>query len=501
MSKEKKKFTMPSAYTILFALIAVVAALTWIVPAGIYEYVDPAASKLVPIPGTYKLAEMNPQGIWEILIAPIKGFGEAQDIALFVLVIGGFLGIVMKTGAIDAGVAALIKKFEGRETLLIPIMMSIFALGGTSFGLAEETVAFYAFMTPVMLAAGFDTVTTMGTILFGSGLGCLNSTVNPFATGVASGFAGISIGDGIVLRASMLVIQVGIVSWMLMRYAKKIKADPSKSVVFSTREDDLEFFLGETGEQVEKKEYPELTPERKRVLFFFAITFIIMIIGVIPWAYKFNVNIFENFNEWLLSIPFLGKLLGKVVPLGDWWFSEMTMLFMVMSVVIGLSSGMKEKELISTFVGGARDLLGVALIVGVSRGITIVMNAGGMTPTVLNLGEKTLVGLGKIPFILLTYLFYMPMGLLIPSTSGLATLTMPILAPLAGFAEVPKSVVVTAYQSASGIMNLITPASAVVMGGLALVRVNYITWIKFSFKFLVIIFLTTCAGLIVGVLF
>ncbi|MGL4402699.1 MAG: YfcC family protein [Fusobacteriaceae bacterium] len=498
MANNKKKFTMPSAYTILFALIGIVAALTWIVPAGIYEYVDPAASKPVPIPGTYKLTEMNPQGIWEVLMAPIKGFGEAQDIALFVLVIGGFLGIVMKTGAIDAGVAALIKKFEGKETLLIPMMMTIFALGGTSFGLAEETVAFYAFMTPVMLAAGFDTVTTMGTILFGSGLGCLNSTVNPFSTGIASGFAGISIGDGIVPRAIMLVVQVGLVSWMLMNYAKKVKADPTKSVVYETREADIEHFLGS---EAEKGEYPELTKERKRVLFFFGMSFVIMIMGVIPWAYKFNVTIFEDITNWITAIPVLGTFVGKIVPLGDWWFGEMTMLFMVMSVVIGLSSGMNEKELISTFVAGARDLLGVALIVGVSRGITIVMSAGGMTATVLSLGEKTLAGLGKIPFILLTYLFYMPMGLLIPSTSGLATLTMPILAPLAGFAEVPKSVVVTAYQSASGIMNLITPASAVVMGGLAIVRVNYVTWLKFSAKFLAVIFVTTCIGLIVGVMF
>lgn len=492
----KKKFQMPSAYTILYILIVITAVLTWIVPAGKYNYVDPSASKPVPIPGTYQSIASNPQGIWEVLSAPIKGFADAQEIALFVLIIGGFLGIVMKTGAIDAGVAALIKRFKGRETLLIPIMMSIFALGGTSFGLAEETVAFYAFMTPVMLAAGFDTVTTMGTILFGSGLGCLNSTVNPFATGVASGFAGISIGDGIFLRAALLVIQVGIVSVMLMKYAKSVKENPEKSVVFETREQDLEHFLGNLSED----SAPELTPQRKKVLVMFVLTFIVMVLGVIPWAYKFNINIFENMANGLKNLPGIGKVFGGIVPLGDWWFAEMTMLFLVMSVVVGLASGMKEKEIVSTFVSGSRDLLGVALIIGVSRGITIVMNAGGMTATLLNLGEHSLAGLGKIPFILLTYLFYMPMGLLIPSTSGLATLTMPILAPLADFAHVPKSAVVTAYQSASGIMNLITPASAVVMGGLALVRVNYITWVKFSCKFLVVIFITTILGLIVAVL-
>ncbi|MBP9510169.1 MAG: YfcC family protein [Fusobacteriaceae bacterium] len=494
---EKKKFQMPSSYTILFILIVIVAILTWIVPAGVYQYVDPEASKLVPIPGTYQPTDSNPQGLWEIIGAPIKGFADAQDIALFVLVIGGFLGIVMKTGAIDAGVAALINKFKGKETLLIPMMMFIFSLGGTSFGLAEETVAFYAFMTPVMLAAGFDTVTTMGTILFGSGLGCLNSTVNPFATGIASGFAGISIGDGIFIRGAFLIIQVAIVSAMLMRYAKRVKEDPTQSVVYETRQADLDHFLGE---DLEQGKAPELTPERKGVLMMFFVTFIIMILGVIPWAYKFNITIFEDAANAVKGIPVIGKMFGGIVPLGDWWFGEMTMLFLVMSVLVGRVAKMSEKEFMSTFIAGAKDLLGVALIVGVSRGITIVMNAGGMTATVLNAGEHLLKGLGKIPFIILTYLFYIPMGLLIPSTSGLATLTMPILAPLADFSGVPKSAVVTAYQSASGIMNLITPASAVVMGGLAIVRVNYITWIKFSIKFLVAIFATTMVCLIISVM-
>ncbi|MGL5049395.1 MAG: YfcC family protein [Fusobacteriaceae bacterium] len=494
----KKKFKMPSAYTILYALIGVMAILSWIVPAGIYEYVDPTSSKLQPIPGTYSVAEPNPQGLWEVISAPIQGFADAQDIALFVLIIGGFLGVVMKTGAIDAGIAAVIKKFKGKETLLIPILMAIFALGGTTFGMAEETVAFYAILTPVMLIAGFDTVTTMGTILFGSGIGCLNSTVNPFSTGVASGFAGVSIGDGIFLRMAMLVIQVGLASWMLMRYAAKVKADPKNSFVYNTREEDLNHFVGDLSK---KEEIIEFDGKRKAVLTLFCLTFLTMVIGVIPWAYKFNITIFEDITNALKNIPVIGKLLGNIVPLGDWWFGEMTILFLVSAVMIGLIYGMEEKEILSSFMAGARDLLGVALIVGVSRGITIVMNSAGITATVLHLGETYLIGLGKIPFILLTYLFYMPMGLLIPSTSGLATLTMPILAPLADFAGVSKSVVIDAYQSAAGIMNLITPASAVVMGGLAIVRVSYITWLKFSAKFLAMLFVTSCLGLIFGALF
>ncbi|MGL6167315.1 MAG: hypothetical protein ACRC0Y_03380, partial [Fusobacteriaceae bacterium] len=317
----KKKFKMPSAYTILYALIGVMAILSWIVPAGIYEYVDPTSSKLQPIPGTYSVAEPNPQGLWEVISAPIQGFADAQDIALFVLIIGGFLGVVMKTGAIDAGIAAVIKKFKGKETLLIPILMAIFALGGTTFGMAEETVAFYAILTPVMLIAGFDTVTTMGTILFGSGIGCLNSTVNPFSTGVASGFAGVSIGDGIFLRMAMLIIQVGLASWMLMRYAAKVKADPKNSFVYNTREEDLNHFVGDLSK---KEEIIEFDGKRKAVLTLFCLTFLTMVIGVIPWAYKFNITIFEDITNALKNIPVIGKLLGNIVPLGDWWFGEMT---------------------------------------------------------------------------------------------------------------------------------------------------------------------------------
>ncbi|MGL5123416.1 MAG: YfcC family protein [Fusobacteriaceae bacterium] len=494
----KKKFQMPSSYTVLFILIVLIAILTWIVPAGAYKYVDVTASNLQPISGTYEVIPRTPQGLWEVIMAPIKGFSEAKDIVLFIIIIGGFLGIVMKTGAIDAGVASVIKKFKGKETLMIPIMMVVFALGGTTFGMAEETIAFYAILTPVMLAAGFDTITTVATILFGSGLGCLNATVNPFSTGIASGFAGVSIGEGIFLRGGVLIIQLILVSMMIMKYAKSVKKNPKNSVVFSTRDVDYEFFLGENN--LKNEDIKELTPQRKLVLTLFVLTFITMILGVIPWAYKFNINIFETLATTLKKIPIIGKLLGEIVPLGDWWFSEMTVLFLVMAIIIGKIYGMKEKEIVSNFVDGAREMLGVALIVGLSRGITIVMSAGGMTATVLHLGETYLINLGKIPFIIFTYLFYLPMGFLIPSTSGLATLTMPILAPLGEFAGISKSVVVTAYQSASGIMNLVTPTSAVVMGGLSLVRVDYVTWLKFSSKFLCVIFLTTCAGLIFGVL-
>jgi uncharacterized ion transporter superfamily protein YfcC len=302
----------------------------------------------------------------------------------------------------------------------------------------------------------------------------LGSTVNPFATGIASGFAGISIGDGIGLR--LLILAAGLISAIIyvMRYAEKVKKDPTKSIVYDMKEENEKNFLTHK----EGQEFPELNGKRKLILFIFALTFIVMVIGVIPFS---DINI--------TFIPTLG-----------WWFGELTALFLISAIIIGLIDGQGEEGLISSFTNGARDLLGVSLIVGVSRGITIVMNAGNITDTVLNLGERTLAGTGSIAFAITAYLFYLPMSFLIPSTSGLATLSMPIMAPLGDFAGVARHVVITAYQTASGIVNFITPTSAVVMGGLAIARVSYDRWLRFVWKYLIIMMIIIIAGLAIGVL-
>jgi uncharacterized ion transporter superfamily protein YfcC len=477
-----KKIKMPSAYTILLFIIIIVAILTWIVPAGQYQYIDPSASKLQPIPGTYTRAIQNPQGLWEIISAPIKGFYDAKDIALFILVIGGFLAVVMKTGAIDAGIGHAVKRLEGREYIMLPILMIIFGIGGTTFGMAEETIAFYPLMIPVLIAAGYDAVTALSVIALGAGIGVIGSTVNPFATGVASGFAGISIGEGLLLRLLFLVIGEVIGIIYVMSYARKVKEDPSKSLLYHMKEENEKHFLGNR-----KEESSKLTIRKIAVLWVFGLTFLVMVLGVIPWASKFGITFFESLNTAIQSIPVMGRFIGKPVPLGDWWFGEITVLFLVSSIIIAVIYKLNEIEFINTFIEGARDLLSVALIIGLSRGITIVMNEGGMTATILHMGEVALRNVGSVAFTNLAYLFYIPMSFFVPSSSGLATLTMPIMAPLADFANVSRDIVVTAYQAASGIVNLVTPTSGVVMGALAISRVPYAVYFKFIWKLLIIL--------------
>lgn len=490
------KLKMPTSYTTLFVIIALVAVMTWIVPAGQYEYIDPEADTLQPIAGTYSTAESNEQGIWDVLVAPVQGFIDAVDVSLYILIMGGYLAVIMHSGAIDAGIGAVIRKLKGREIYLIPVLMCLFALGGTTFGMWEETMAFYMVLIPVFIAAGFDSVVGVYVVALGAGLGTLGSTVNPFATGIASGFAGVSIGDGIGLRLVILAACLLCGIWYVMRYAKKVKADPKKSIVYDAKTANEKYFLGEKG----VKNAGKLTGKHKAILSIFAVSFIIMVLGIVPWSDKFGITIFDDIHAFLTSVPVLGKMLGHMSPLGTWWFTELGMLFLTAAVITGFMVFDSEEKFFEVFVNGAKDLLGVVLIIGISRGITVVMNAGGMTATVLHLGEVMLTGISDVAFAVLTFVFYIPLSFFVPSSSGLATLSMPIIAPLSDFVGVGRDIAITAFQSANGLVNLLTPTSGVLMGALALGRVPYDRYIKHIWKLIALLFIVISAILVLGVL-
>ncbi len=458
-----KKFRMPTAYTILFLLLILVAAATWVIPAGAYQR---AGEEEAPVAGTYQTVEQQPQGPGDVILASFQGFYDAADVALFILMVGGFLGVVMRTGAIDAGVGNVIRLLGGKEILLIPVLMILFSLGGTSFGMWEETMAFYPLLIPVFVSAGYDPLVGIAVVLLGSGAGVLASTVNPFATGIASGFAGVSLGDGLMVRLVMLVLFDAIAIWYVMAYAAKVRSHPERSLTAGSSHK----FVRPAGGDV-----PILTFRRKVVLALFAAVFLVMTYAVIP------------FDEIGVPVPTLG-----------WWFSELSGLFLAGGVMIGLVYGLGEVETVEAFVSGAADLIGVGFIIGISRGITVLMDGGQITDTVLYWGERALEGAGSVAFILLVYLIYIPLSILIPSSSGLATLSVPILAPLGEFAGIGGSLIVTAFQSASGLVNIVTPTAAVVMGGLALGEVPYDRWVRFVWKLILIFFLLTLAFLAVS---
>src|SRR3954447_25044421 len=483
--EKKGGLKLPSAYTILFALIVLSAIATWVVPAGVYNLNEAGE----PVPGTYHEVASHPARILtDSLTAPLNGlygienasgninyynsgslFG-AVDIAMFILVIGGVLGVTMKTRAIQAGIGSLVQKMRGREKWLIPVLMSVFALGGTSFGMAEESLAFYALVITVMIAAGYDALVGASIVLLGCGIGVLGSTVNPFATGIASGIAGIPISEGIVGRLILLIAGLAVGIFFVMRYAERVKKDPAKSAVYDLKSDNEAHFGGGSDAGT-----AAMSGKQKVILAVFGLAFLVMVYGVVP---------LED-----IGIPF---------PTWWWWFPEMTASFLLFAIIIGVIGRMGEGALTTSFVDGARDLLGVALIIGIARGITVIMNNGQITDTVLHWIESALRDTGEGAFAIVMSVLFLPLSFLIPSSSGLATVAMPILAPLAGFIGVSTALVVTAYQSASGVMNLVVPTSAVVMGGLAIARVPYGTYLRWVWPLLALLSALSVIVLAVG---
>ena len=469
--EEKRGFTLPSAYTILFMLIVIAAIATWVIPAGTYKLNDAGE----PVPGTYhEVTAKHSKIVVDSLTAPINGlygiedskgninyynsgtlFG-AIDIALFILVIGGFLGVTMKSGAIQAGIGSLVQRMKGRERWMIPVLMCVFALGGTTFGMAEESLAFYALVIPVMIAAGYDALTGAAVLLLGCGIGVMGSTVNPFATGIASGIAGVPISEGLIGRLVILIVGLAIGIFFVMRYADRVKRDPTKSVVFTMKADNEARFRADSqaGGAV-------LTGTHKVVLAVFALAFVVMIYGVIPW-----------------------EDLGIGLPTWWWWFPEMTASFLLFSIIIGLVAGMREGELTDSFVDGARDLLGVALIIGIARGITVIMNNGKITDTVLHWIEKALGGTGARR---------------VPDHDVPAVPAAVVPDPLdlgpgdAGHADHGAAGGLRRRLGSAGrdrlperlrVMNIVVPTSAVVMGGLAIARVPYGTYLRWVWPLL-----------------
>lgn len=345
---------------------------------------------------------------------------------------------------------------------MIPILMALFAAGGTVYGMAEESLPFYTLLVPVMMAARFDPLVAAATVLLGAGIGVLGSTINPFATVIAANASGIPFTDGIVLRIAMLVIGWIICVAYVMRYARMVQTDPSKSIVYDKYEENKAHFLGNAnGEKL------EFTATRKLILTIFGGSFAVMIYGV---------------------------------SVAGWWMAEISAMFLAATIIVGIVSRMSEEEFTTSFIDGARDLLGVALIIGIARGIVVVMDRGMITDTILFSAEQMVTGLSSVVFINVMFFLEILLSFLVPSTSGLAVLTMPIMAPLADFAGVGRDLVITAYQSASGLVNLITPTSAVVMGGLAIARVPYVRWVKWVMPLIGILMVFCIIVLSIGAL-
>lgn len=466
MSKEKKKkiFKLPTAYTILLTLTAIIALITQVIPG------------------------VKSSSLSDVVMAPIAGMNDAIDIILFVIFIGGFLGIVTATGALDAGVGAVVKKLKGKELMLIPVLMTIFSLGGTSYGMAEESIAFYALITATMMVAGFDPIVAVGTIMLGAGCGVLGSTVNPFLVGAsmdALASVGIEVNQGVIMGIcfALWLSSLLVSMYFVMSYAKKVKVDPKATLLSESELNEAKatYLSNNTNEDI------EFTGRRKVILGLFFLAFGVMVVSVIPWA-EFGVNIFEN----------TAFLTGS--PLGEWWFGELSIWFFLIAVAIGLVAGMKEKEIVNNFMVGASDMIGVALVLGISRGVSVIMSSTGLDGYLLSQASDILSDVSPLIFVNISYIIYIGLSFLVPSTSGLANISMPIFGPLTESLGFSPELMIAVFSAGSGIVNLVAPTSGVVMGGLAIAKVEYSTWLKFVGKVLLGIFIVSAIVLSVSMM-
>ena len=470
--RKKKRATALSAFTIILIIILVLGIITHLLPAA--EFVD---DKIVDGTGVVGAS------LSQTLMAPILGFSDAIDIRVFILVLGGFLKIINHTKSIETGIQVLIKKLHGKEIMLIPILMFLFSIGGTTYGMLEETVGFYALLAAIMVASGMDTIVSSAIVLLGAGSGVLGSTVNPFAVGVAISALpegtpvnqGVIIGLGVILWLTSLLISI----FFVMNYAKKVISKKGSTFLSLQEQKDMEATYGtKTGKKIEAT----LSGSQKITLILFALTFVVMIIGFIPWE-DFGVTFFADHT---------GILTG--LPLGQWYFNESTLWFLLMSIVIAVVNKMREHEIVDVFLDGADDMVGVILIIAVARGASVLMKATYLDNYIIVNAARSLENVPAFVFAPLNYLLHTGLSILVPSSSGLATLSTPIMGPLAQKVGFSVEVTVMEMVAANGLVNLFTPTCGAIMGGLALAKVDYTTWLKWVGRVLIVI---ACANMIV----
>ncbi|MEP7253115.1 MAG: hypothetical protein ABI683_12070 [Ginsengibacter sp.] len=495
-----KQRNLLSPITILMIVIVIAAVATWSVPAGRYDtlsfsensfsvtqdsssialpfnqpildslhiniplqkFASGSIRKPVAIPGTFHRLARNAQGPLDVLKAPLNGIMDSIDIILFLLVIGGFMQIFNETNALVQGLTTLSHKMKGKEAWLIIILTFLFSFAGSSYGMAEEALVFYPVMIPLFLAAGYDLLVPLFVIFGGTQLGTLSSFSNPFSTIIASNAAGVNWADGLTERIIVFAVTTAISIWYVVRYAQRVKKDPSKSIVLKVDGNVLSPYEKINADAAM---VAPLSAKTKLLLVIFLATFLTMITGVV----------------WF-----------------DWWLSEMSVLFLAASILVSLIVRLGEKKFMGQFIKGAQELLPVAFIVGVARGVTLVLNNGHISDSILFYSAKLVSGMPPSIFIIVLLALYMVFTLFISSSSGMAVLTMPIIGALAVIVNVPGREIVNTYLFGMGIMGFLTP-TGLILPSLALSNVSFKAWTKFIYPLLIILFIVCSLFLIAGI--
>ncbi|MCM3080571.1 YfcC family protein [Brevibacillus invocatus] len=438
---------VPHVFVILFSVILLAAISTYIVSPGEYDRVEDANGRMIAVDGSYHTVEADRIGFMDVFESIYTGMNAASDIIFYIFIVGGSFGILLSTNVVQGAVGSISRQMAGREKLIIPVLMIFFALAGAMLGLAEETIAYITILIPLMLRLGFDSMTGAAVVLVGTSVGFTTAFMNPFTVGVAQGIAQIPLFSGMTFRIVMWVVFLAISIWYVMRYASKVKKDSKHSV---TLENDLEL---KNKQEPEQQEQAGLTGRQKLVLLILAGAIVMLAIGVTQWG---------------------------------WYLTEIAGLFLLMGILTGIVSNMSFNKIAESFIEGCRTLVMGALVVGVARAILVILQDGKILDTILY-GLANAVG--SLPTALTAIGMYIVQCLLnyiIPSGSGQAAVTMPIMAPLGDLVGVTRQTAVLAFQLGDGISNIFTPTSGYFMAGLALAGISWIKWVKWIWPLILI---------------
>ncbi|WP_097003776.1 YfcC family protein [Lacrimispora amygdalina] len=470
--KKKNKLHMPHVLTLIFLLIVVVAILTWILPSGEFERTlmdTSAGERSVAVAGTYhsvdKVLEDGTslrQGIGQVLMAPGKGIQQMIEVLAFVFIIGGVFQIMAKTNALNMGIQKIVKKLGAKEILIIPILMLLFGLGGSTFGMSDELVPFYLLIMPIMFTMGYDSMTTFMTVCLAATVGYAASTVNPFCVLIAQGIAGIQGNPQLVFRMIQWVIMMGVIITFVTWRALIIKKSPEKSITY--QED-----IHKKKEITAKVDFnQDMTIRQKSVLAVFVIGMVVVVVGLVKFG---------------------------------WYMNELSMCFMGMGLLMGIFGGLNEKEISDEFITGVKDISFAAMVIGFCSGIMVIAQDGMIIDTILNTLSNLVADSSNAVFAVVLYIVESLLTLLVPSSSGLAALSMPIIAPLCDLHGVNPEAAVTALQYGNQLTNLMSPVAGTTVAGLAICRISFAQWWKTIWKVfliltvLAIIFCTISAAL------
>lgn len=417
--------------------------------------------KPVAIPGSYQRVAQNPKGINDITISMVKGTIEAADVMVFIFILGGMIGVINKTGAFHAGLSALARKAEGNEFFIVFSVCVLMAIGGTTCGIEEEAVAFYPILVPVFIALGYDAMICVGAIFLAASMGTAFSTINPFSVVIASNAAGIPFTEGIIFRFIGLVLGSVCVITYLYWYSRKLKLDPK----FSYSYEEKAVFERLYFQDFDKDKGLQFTLRRKIILSLFCIGFPIMILGVM---------------------------------FGGWWFPEMAASFLTLTIIIMFVSKLRESEIVNSFTHGAADLVAVSLIIGLARGVNLILDEGMISDTILAYMSEVVADMPSGIFIIAQLAIFVILGLFVPSSSGLAVLSMPIMAPLADAVGIPRHIVVSAYNWGQYAMLFLAPTGLVLVT-LQMLNIPFNKWVKFVMPMIVALLVIASILLIVQV--